>query len=199
MSAPSDTYNQNDLLLWSLYLCGGADNWVDVEALFLKAFELGPASLSWRTRLDIPDYKKCSKALQSLEDGKRSTRSEMIVKRDRYNRMLNAEGAEWCRRYETSLSSLYQGKPQFSKTSEHGRRVATIVESDLFASWMEGGDHKLNLLELGQLLKCGAHTTRANWDKRLNAILEDATLVRNEEVVSFVARSFTLLDENGVR
>jgi hypothetical protein len=123
----------------------------------------------------------------------------MIAKRDRYNRMLTAEGAEWCRRYETSLSTLYQGKPRFSKTSEHGRRLATIVESDLFASWMEDRDHMLSLLELGQLLKCGAHTTRANWDKRLNAILEDARLVRNEEVISFVARSFALLDESGVR
>lgn len=64
---PSFDANNNDLLVWSLFLLDGAEKWVDVENIYLKAFELGPARLSWRTRADIPDYKKVSKALQSVE------------------------------------------------------------------------------------------------------------------------------------
>ena len=61
---PSEQHNNADLIVWALHLCGGAERWVDVEELYLKAFELAPARLSWRTREDLPDYKKCAKALQ---------------------------------------------------------------------------------------------------------------------------------------
>ena len=40
---------------------------MDVEEIYLKCFEIAPARLGWRTRPEIPDYKKISKALQSVE------------------------------------------------------------------------------------------------------------------------------------
>ena len=198
-TSPSETYNQNDLLLWALYLCGGSTSWVDVETMFLKAFELGPASLSWRTRLDLPDYKKCSKALQSLEDPKRSDRVGFIVKRDRYTRMLTSEGTEWCRLYESHLSSLYQGNPQFARTSEHGRRVSQMRESALFQEWVTVGDARLNLMELAELFRCGAHTSRVNWDRRLNVLAEDAALINDEQVTAFIQSSKAVLEQEGIK
>ncbi len=66
-SPPSDQPNNQDVFVWALYLLGGADRGVDVEEIYLKCFELAPARLGWRTRPDLPDYKKASKALQSIE------------------------------------------------------------------------------------------------------------------------------------
>ena len=60
---PSSIPNNQDVFVWALYLLGGADQDVDVEAIYLKCFELAPARLAWRTRPDLPDYKKISTSL----------------------------------------------------------------------------------------------------------------------------------------
>jgi len=78
--APSGNHNNDDLLVWALHLLGGAERWVDVEELYLKAFELAPARLSWRTRPDLPDYKKCAKALQAVESPKGSNHHGLLAK-----------------------------------------------------------------------------------------------------------------------
>ena len=65
---PSITHNNSDLTVYACYLAGGYERWLDVEELYLKMFELAPNRLGWRTRSDLPDYKKCAKALQELED-----------------------------------------------------------------------------------------------------------------------------------
>jgi hypothetical protein len=199
MISPSEFYNQNDLLVWALFLCGGDQSWVDVEALYLKAFELGPASLSWRTRLDIPDYKKCAKALQSLEDQVRSSRPGFLSKRDKYTRMLSPLGIQWCRQYQSELSRLYQGAPQFSRTSEHGKRVSSVKSSTVYSSWIENSPAPFNLVELSELLRCSANTSRANWEKRLNAIEVDADLMQERDVLKFVAEVRLFLDEERVK
>lgn len=67
VKAPSGTHNNSDLLVWACYQCGGFDRWIEVEELYLNAFELALARLAWRTRGNLPDYKKCAKALQELE------------------------------------------------------------------------------------------------------------------------------------
>jgi hypothetical protein len=66
----SDPVTNSDVFLWALYELGGADEFVDVEAAFFRAFELAPLRLSWRTRPDLPDLKKCSKALRDAENRK---------------------------------------------------------------------------------------------------------------------------------
>ncbi len=197
--APSPSYNQNDLLIWALFLCGGATNWTDVETLYLKAFEIGPASLGWRTRSDIPDYKKCAKALQSVEDPSRSNRFGLIAKRDRYSRMLTPQGIEWCVKYESELLRIYQGSPQFAKNSERGRRVEGLRRSLLFNECVEDGSSRLNLVELSDLFKCSTNTTRANWNKRLSEVTADATLIEDLQVLEFITTVQNFLDEEGIK
>jgi hypothetical protein len=61
---PNQTANNQDVFIWSLYQLGGADRSIEVEDIYLKAFDIAPARLGWRTRPDLPDYKKVAKALQ---------------------------------------------------------------------------------------------------------------------------------------
>src|SRR6266851_9626835 len=78
----------SDVFLWALFELGGADKFVDVEDVFTRAFELAPLRLSWRTRPDIPDLKKCSKALQEAERRVPSP----LVKQGPEMRRLTVEG-----------------------------------------------------------------------------------------------------------
>ena len=112
---PSFEANNNDLLVWSLFLLGGAEKWVDVEDIYLKAFELGPARLSWRTRADIPDYKKVSKALQSVEAGG-----------NRWQQLLEKRGAYDLKVVFGISSCLKRGNTIRWEKGSRGRRERTL-------------------------------------------------------------------------
>ena len=89
---PSEEPNNQDVFIWALYLLGGADLDIDVEAVYLKSFKLAPARLGWRTHPEIPDYKKTAKALQSVEA---STHVGLVQRQGPYHRRLTAEGVRW--------------------------------------------------------------------------------------------------------
>lgn len=77
--SPTEPVTNSDVFLWALFELGGADEFVDVEAVFIKAFELAPLRLSWRTRPDLPDLKKCSKALRDAEGQEKRARLGRII------------------------------------------------------------------------------------------------------------------------
>ena len=62
---------------------------VDVEAVFYRCFELAPLRFAWRTRADLPDYKKCAKSLRDAEARKPAL---LIKTGDRFGRQLTVAG-----------------------------------------------------------------------------------------------------------
>ena len=84
--------NNQDVFVWALFQLGGAEHDVDVEAIFLRSFDLAPARLGWRTRPDLPDYKKAAKALQSVES---KTHVGLVHRTSPYLRRLTTAGTVW--------------------------------------------------------------------------------------------------------
>jgi len=81
-----------EVFLWALYRLGGATEFIEVEDIFLKCFQLAPNRFSWRTRENLPDYKKCSKALRDAE----AKQPHFLVKTgDGFKRQLTVEGQKW--------------------------------------------------------------------------------------------------------
>ena len=66
MTAVDDVANW-EIFVWALSQLDGAHRMVDVEEVFVRCFEVAPLRFSWRTGEDLPDYKKCSKALRDAE------------------------------------------------------------------------------------------------------------------------------------
>jgi len=88
----SQEITKADIFLWALFRLGGAREFVDVEDVYVAAFELAPLRFCWRTRLDLPDLKKCSKALRDAE----ARKPPLLAKSsDRYKRQLTPEGFGW--------------------------------------------------------------------------------------------------------
>jgi hypothetical protein len=52
----SEPVNNSEVLLWALYELGGADDFVDVESAFFRAFELAPLRLGWRGHSAVKRY-----------------------------------------------------------------------------------------------------------------------------------------------
>ncbi len=180
---PSNTPNNQDVFVWALYLLGGADSDIDVEAIYLKCFELAPARLGWRTRPDLPDYKKASKALQSVEA---KTHPGLVLRRDEYKRRLTREGVRWIETYKDILENNYSGgQVKASKAhSTYERRRNEIKSSEVWALFL-GDRSQLTALELASVMNCTPASTEQTWLNRINEVQRAADVLDDVELETF--------------
>ena len=151
---PSGTANNQDVFLWALYILGGSDRDIDVEDIYLKCFEMAPARLAWRTQPQLPDYKKTSKALQSVEA---TTHVGLIHRPHQYSRRLTIEGIKWVEAYKEILDRVYskQTVAASTNTNMYERTRQSIRES---SSWevFQNDPTLLDIADLAALLRCTA-------------------------------------------
>lgn len=184
---PSNQHNNPDLLVWSLFCLDGSQRWVDVEEVYLKAFELAPARLGWRTRPDIPDYKKCAKALQEVEDPRRTRHPGLFEKAGQYRRRLTALGVRWCEQNQRELGALYgTGSVPSAVGQDDGRRVRAIVQSGPFIVWRESRQLSSALWELAEIFRCMPDSSPSTWNSRLDEHLVAARRNNQSDVVDFI-------------
>lgn len=178
--AASVEANNNDVFMWAVYLLGGADRQVDVEDIYVKAFELAPARLGWRTRPQIPNFKKTAKALQAIEA---KTHVGLLQKFGANNRRLTPAGVAWIKENETVLRSIYSGeKPvEPAKVSDKARLVRAIKESTAWESYTSTGSCSIESLAFA--LKLTPASTRAVWNERL-ADLSNAAQQQGDSLFS---------------
>lgn len=180
---PSDTANNQDALVFALYLLNGADQDVDVEEMFLKCHELAPARLSWRTRPDIPDYKKVSKALQSVEA---STHIGLFHHTNQYARRLTLDGVRWVETYLPILEKVYSKSPvQASKaTNMHERKRYEIKSSDIWNLY-KTDPSSLTIVDFASVLQCSAASSPVTWASRVHDVKRAADVLKDGELMSF--------------
>jgi len=187
---PSPEHNNSDLLVWACFVAGGYERWLDVEELYLKAFDLAPARLAWRTREDLPDYKKCAKALFEVEDPKRSAHLGLFLKNGRYLRKLSDEGHEWCSNYRNILMALYGGglvpAPQTAATSQ---ALAALKRSQAFAEFLKSEDVLCDMWMLAEALQCLPDSPRAVWLARLDQVSSALRVTDDKQAASFVKKA----------
>ena len=199
VKAPSSEHNNADLLVWACFSAGGYERWIDVEDLYLKAFELGPTRLGWRTRPDLPDYKKCAKALQEVEDPKRSDHLGLFLKQGRYTRKLSDDGLKWCESYKSLLEGLYGGGFVPSQSgSEMARVIGNVENSDAFQAHERDGLLDVQLWELADALQCLPSSSFDVWMARLDRLRLAATMNGRQDILKFVEAVRTrVANENG--
>jgi hypothetical protein len=194
---PSATHNNQDLLLWSLYLLGGAERWVDVEDLYLRAFDLAPSRLAWRTRNDLPDYKKCAKALQALEDPRRSEHRGLVDKQGQYLRKLTMAGQAWCEQHRERLDALYGGQSVVPSAArqEDAQRLRAVTQSSLFSNWAASGRLAATRWDLADLFRCVGDAPLSTWNARFDEVVQAARRNGKDDVEEFVEAARTQVHE----
>ena len=187
---PSDTANNQDVFLWALYVLGGADRDVDVEDIYLKCFEMAPARLAWRTQPQLPDYKKTSKALQSVEA---STHVGLIHRPHQYSRRLTIEGIKWVEAYKEILERVYskQVVAASTNTNMYERTRQSIKDS---SSWrvFQSDPKMLDIADLAALLRCTATSPQETWKSRLLDLKRAAEVLDDKDLAEF-ARAIELM------
>lgn len=180
---PSNEPNNQDVFIWALYILGGADADVDVEEIYLKCFEMAPARLGWRTRPEIPDYKKTSKALQSVEA---TTHIGLVHRPHQYSRRLTLDGIKWVESYQEILEKSY------SKSAVHASKSTNVYERSRFDLHNSGAWAKfsanLEVIELADVaaaLRCSPASTAATWKSRVNELRRAADVLQDDEIMKF--------------
>ena len=181
-SPASSSANNQDVFIWSLYQLGGAERDVDVEAIYLLSFELAPARLGWRTRPDIPDYKKASKALQAVEA---KTHVGLVHRTNQYLRRLTAAGTEWIEQNRSILERNYGGSApvQAAASNVHERRRRSVRASAAFGNWLSGAE--ITLVNLADALECSAASPRSVWDARVIELQRAANILDDHDLGAF--------------
>jgi hypothetical protein len=173
--------------LWALHQLGGANSFVDVEDVFLKCFELAPKRFAWRTRPDLPDYKKCAKALQEAE----ARRPLLLVKTaDGYGRQLSVEGQTWVNANVQRLSALLaSGRVvQEPKTRPRARLLTEIERSEVYSTWLVDGFIPTEKWRVAELLRCAPDSEPQLWTNRLQVLRSAAYAAGETQILAFLEK-----------
>lgn len=183
VNPPSDVANNQDVFIWALYLLGGADKDVDVEDIYLKCFEMAPARLGWRTQPHIPDYKKTSKALQSVEA---TTHVGLIHRPHQYSRRLTIEGVKWVEAYKELLERVYSVKAVAASTNTNtNERLRQNIRQSTVWRAFESNSFEFNISDLAALLRCNATSPQETWKSRILEIRRAADVLNDQELSQF--------------
>lgn len=180
----SEAIANNDVILWALYELGGADQFVDVEDVFLKAFEIAPRRFCWRTRPDLVDYKKCSLALGEL--GRRIPRP--LINQGEYMRMISIEGQQWIEEnFERLAEELGKDRDvRATRRRSTGRLLSQVVRSPVYIAWLSDGEMTAEKWKVAELLKCAPDNAKSVFQERVNTLKSAAYSAGQSEVLAFL-------------
>jgi hypothetical protein len=179
----SEPVTNSDIFLWALYELGGADEFVDVETAFIKAFELAPLRLSWRTRQDLPDLKKCSKALRDAE----GREPKLLVKNGAEMRRLTVEGQRWIEENFDRLAESLGGDRlvRASRTRVPSRLVGHALQSPVFTTWNETRAITEHKWRVAEMLRCSPDSSRSVFRDRLETLRSAAYSAGRLDALAF--------------
>ena len=180
-----DDLSNWEIFVWALSDLSGSNSMIDVEAVFFRCFELAPRRFAWRTRTDLPDYKKCAKALRDAE----ARRPALLIKTgDRFGRQLTVAGQEWVVENTTRLRPLLGAIPNISQPKQRpqSRMLAEFERSDAFQQWKTDAALPKEKWRAADLLRCSPDSSRKIWIARLETLRSAAYAAEKADLLEFL-------------
>jgi hypothetical protein len=180
----AEPITSTDVFLWALYELGGADDFVDVEDVLLKAFRLAPQRFSWRTRQDLPDRLKGNMALHGAD-----IRSpKLLIKSGPDKRRLTVEGQEWIEENFDRLASALSGSSVVEAPKSHrsSRLVNDAARSEIFVSWTETNALPSEKWRFADLLRCSPDSAQSVWRQRVETLKSAAYAAGRDDLLKFI-------------
>jgi len=174
------------VFLWALYQLGGSDDFVDIETVFLKCFELAPQRLAWRTQPTIPDYKKCAKALQEAE----ARRPRLLVKTgDSFGRQLSVHGQDWINANANRLRALLDAGEVVREPSRRprSRMLSEVEQAPVFVEWITSRQIPEQKWRIAELLRCSPDSDHSVWRTRLETLKAAAYAAGRKDLLTFLS------------
>ena len=171
-----------DFIPIALYELGGIGQYIDVEDVFFKCYELSPERFGWR-KYPFPNYKILYQSLIDFE----IKYPELIIKTsDGLSRQLSAEGVEWIQIKIDSFNELLGISGKKTPTRRpHQRILNEISKNNLFITYSEGRFPSLNRYQISDLLLCSPDSSTQLLRERLDTYRSAAKNSNQEEIVNF--------------
>lgn len=174
-----------EIFVWALGALAGSNSMVDVEEVFVRCFEFAPRRFAWRTRADLPDYKKCAKALRDAE----ARRPALLIKTgDRFGRQLTAAGQQWVLANTARLRPLLSDVPNVSQPKQRpqSRLLAEFERSDTFQKWKIESILPMDKWRVADLFRCSPDSSRQIWLSRLETLRSAAFAAKKVDLLQFL-------------
>jgi hypothetical protein len=188
---PSLEANNTDVFVWALYLLGGSQKQVDVEDIYLKTFEIAPARFGWRTRPDLPNFKKTAKALQEIEA---KSHTGLLQSLGQNSRRLTKAGIDWIEAYKPILERNYGMNVHVAAPSngDTARAIKFLKSNDIWESWVNG--NQLTLSMVAVLLEVSKATPPAIWMDRFADLNALATASNDPLIAKFANEALSIYE-----
>jgi hypothetical protein len=172
-----------EVFVWALYDLDGANNFVDVEEIFLRAFEIAPLRFAWRTRAEIPDLKRCSKALQEAE----AWSPKLFVKKGPEMRKLTVEGQQWIEENFDRLAAVLGSDAvvRAPRLRLPSRLIAQALQSSIYADWQLNKVISGDRWRVAEMLRCSPDSSRRVFADRLETLRSAAYSAGRLDVLEF--------------
>jgi hypothetical protein len=179
----SEQVTNPEVFVWALYDLDGANNFVDVEDIFLRAFKIAPLRFAWRTQPGIPDLKRCSKALQEAE----AWSPKLFVKKGPEMRKLTVEGQQWIEENFDRLADVLGSDAvvQAPRLRLPSRLIAQALQSSLYADWQLNGKVGDERWRVAEMLRCSPDSSRRVFTDRLETLRSAAYSAGRLDVLEF--------------
>jgi hypothetical protein len=190
-----------ELVVYGLYLLGGATRRIHTEDVAVKCHELFPDSFSWTKYTQYPDKDIVRVA---LTDARKSQYGAMVDGRAGQKRqgsgrafgasaedgwMLTEAGLQWVLEHQSSLS----GYPADHAAKDHRQKLlkelARVRKHELFQRFTEDPDRFSAMIgDVADLLRCRVDADQEVWSVRFNTIRRQAEAAEQRDVVDFIAK-----------
>ena len=181
----ADEIGNWEIFVWALHQLGGASESIDVEDVFRKMFDIAPKRFSWCTRIDLPHYQICYKALLHAE----SKRPSMLIKSDKgHSRRLTADGQKWVKQNRVRLAKFLESGQTIQETKQRPRsRLLTAIErSDVFQEWAQDGKITETKWRVAEILQCSPDSSTNIWRHRIERLRSAAYSSEKNSILSFL-------------
>jgi hypothetical protein len=181
-----------EIFLWARHRLGGSSHLVDVEDIFMECFAIAPARFSWRTRKNLPDYKKCAKALQQAEE--KSRQPKLLIKtRNAYARQLTVEGQQWIEANAIRLSKILENELPVPEPKQRptSRMLIDIERSEPFILWKVTKKIPKEKWKIAEVLHCSPDSNPETWDNRLQSARSVANVAERKQIIDFLDAIFS--------
>jgi hypothetical protein len=172
-----------DIIAFALHQLGGAGQFIDVEDIFLRCFEVAPERFRWRKH-SIANYKTLSKALRDFE----GHHPDLLLKtEDGLSRQLSKEGIEWVNaRLKVFQEVLSQPGANPPTRRREQKLLNEFAAHRLVRAFEKGSVESLQKYEVADLLLCAPDSPPAVWKERLETYRSAATAAGRPNLVEFL-------------
>ena len=171
-----------DFIPLALFELGGVGQYIDVEDVFFKCYELSPERFGWR-KYQYPNYKILYQSLIDFE----IKLPELIIKTsDGLSRQLSAEGVEWLNNNMEKFKDFLDIPELITLPKRpHHRILNEISKNDLFIMYSEGISPSFNKYVISDLLLCSPDSSAQLLRERLDSYRSAAKNSNREDIVRF--------------